>query len=169
MSSHPDLYPHTHTRAQLRMVRLNIAASVLLKPERRAEYDLGRRLMARRRWRASQRRRQEGSDWYPWPATTAGRGCAAYDWTQASRSPRAARQDREVATVLDLLRHWPSRMLQALFWETSTWSPRQHALFTLTTVGLAFLLITAARPRSLPMFQHDAKTAQHHVEAAQSG
>ena len=55
--SHPDLYPGSGGGAERRMVELNVAASVLLDPLRRGEYD--RRRTIRRRISRRQRRRAE--------------------------------------------------------------------------------------------------------------
>ena len=80
-----------------------------------------------------------------------------------ARARRDPTSDREFVAVLGQLRLWPSRLMQSVAVRTGSWSPSQHALFTCASVGLALLLIAAARPSSLPMFQQtDQKSAQGH-------
>ena len=168
--SHPDLQPHSHTCAQRRMVELNIAASVLLDPDRRAEYDLGRERTARRGTttpRARQRRAAPG--WWVGVPRGSGVGQVDEDWVGSARRARRSRIDREIAPMLGRLRVWPARLMQALALETEAWSPRTHALFTFATVGLAFLLIAAARPRSLPGFEDDGQATRGQARIARSG
>ena len=45
--------------------------------------------------------------------------------------------------------------MHALGCSSSDWPPKTHALLTCVSVGLAFVLIACARPRSLPMYQGD--------------
>jgi len=165
--SHPDLQPHSHTFAQHRMVELNIAASVLLDPERRAEYDRGRQWPRARTGRSQQRRPATG--WWVGCPRSRGTGYAGEDWIGPTPHRRRSRIDYETAPMLGQLRLWPARVMQALALEADAWSPRTHALFTFATVGLAFLLIAAARPRSLPGFEHDGSATRAQARIARSG
>jgi curved DNA-binding protein CbpA len=163
-NSHPDLNQSDAVQAERRMVQINVAATVLLDPRRRAEYDRTWALHRCRARRAAARPAPCAPSWYPWGEASAATTGEPPQWERPPRPPQE-RQDRayerELAAVLEQLRQWPARLMQAVAVRTGSWSPSQHALFTCASIGLAFLLIAAARPSSLPMFQETEQKSAH--------
>ena len=166
-NSHPDVNQSDAVRAERRMVEINVAATVLLDPRRRAEYDRTWALYRYRAQRTTARDRKVKPVWYPWGEASGPRSAETPQWERPPRPPRArsnAASDREFVALLAQLRLWPSRLMQSVAVRTGSWTPSQHALFTCASIGLALLLIAAARPSSLPMFQEtDQKSAQGHT------
>ena len=149
MQSHPDLNPFDRLAAEQCMAAINVAASVLSDPERRADYD---------RQRRAARRSKPPSAWWAAPAT------GPADWVEPSEAMRraTARATGEAQELLLHLRPWSGRMLGALFEEVNAWSASRHAAVLMACVVVAMSLIAEARPTSLPFFQQDqsAKIAQ---------
>ena len=166
-NSHPDLNQSDAVGAERKMVEINVAATVLLDPRRRAEYDRTWALYRCRKQRAAARPAPGAPSWYPWGEASAAPNAEPPQWERPPHPPQGRRDwacERELAAVLEQLRQWPARLMQTVAIRTAACSPAQHALFTCACIGLAFLLIAAARPSSLPMFQDtEQKSAHGHV------
>jgi curved DNA-binding protein CbpA len=148
MLSHPDLMHEDREAAERRMVELNVAASVLLDPARRRAYD---------RARSAGPRARTGR-WDLWWVTSAFRG--SEEWV-CPRDVPVTRLEGELGEAVRSFRSWPSRKLEGLLRVTTNRSPSAHAVVTVASVGLALLLISIAKPRSLfPLFpQETARVA----------
>ncbi len=163
-NSHPDLNQSDAVRAERRMVQINVAATVLLDPRRRSEYDRTWALYRCRARRAAGRPAPATASWYPWGEATVPPNAKPPQWERPPRPPQRRRDrayERELAAVLEQLRQWPARLMNAVALRTGGWTPSQHALFTCASIGLALLLIAAARPSSLPMFQDAEQKSAH--------
>jgi hypothetical protein len=124
------------------MVELNVAASVLLDPLRRAEYD------HHRAPRGAAPRACPPPFWCASPRVSGG-------WVVPPPTQSGSQPDGETASLLERLRSGAGRGLCAVGWRTSALSPREHLALTFASVCLACLLIASARPRSLPGFHPD--------------
>jgi curved DNA-binding protein CbpA len=170
VSSHPDLNPQVAAQAERKMIRINVAASVLLDPTRRAEYDRRRALLRRVVRSRSGHHAAGGRHRYPWAAQSASVGVGSDTWAgPPQRAPRRPLTELELSTLLSRLRLWPARGLCAVGRIFSAWSPQTHASFTLASVCLAFALIACARPSSLPMFEQERETARHAASRKAAG
>ncbi len=141
MASHPDLKPDDRASAERRMVELNVAASVLLDPSRRAAYDRARACPVR----------PPSSRWDFWWVSSAFRGTD--EWARPeTASP--THLEGELGEAVRRFRSAPSRVLHEWWLLTASRSPSAHAFVTIASVGLALVFISLARPRSLaPLFQ----------------
>ncbi len=137
MKSHPDLRPGCE-RSERRMRELNVAAGVLLDPDRRAIYDRHRRVE-----REATRRRETGR--------TPGWFEQELRWESAPR-PRPARLGAELRRMLHDFHPWPARPLSEWDLEIRSWSLQRHLTFLCVAAVLALSLIAYARPASLPLF-----------------
>ena len=148
MVSHPDLVHEDREAAERRMVELNVAASVLLDPARRRAYD---------RARATGSRPRTGP-WDFWWVTSVFRG--SEEWVCPRDTP-VTRLDGELGEAVRSFRSRPARAFEGLLRVTANRSASAHAIVTLASVGLALVLISLARPRSLfPLFpQETARVA----------
>jgi curved DNA-binding protein CbpA len=141
MLSHPDLMHDDREAAERRMVELNVAASVLLDPARRRAYDRARAACSRPR----------SGPWDFWWVSSAFR--ASEEWVRPRDTP-VTPLEGELGEAVRSFRSWPSRVLGELLRITTNRSPSAHAIVTVASVGLALMLISLAKPRSLaPLFQ----------------
>jgi hypothetical protein len=131
------------------MVELNVAASVLLDPARRAAYDAAHAAETERIPRAE--------PFYPWSsgvhASSGGvrtDADAREDWV-SERARTASAPDDVAADLSDVrgLRGAPARTLERVLRFMDGRTPGGHVSLTLASIALAFLLIASARPRSL--------------------
>ena len=143
--SHPDRHPLDQRTAALRMAEINVAAAVLLDPQRRGEYDRQRRLDAEaRRYgtragvRTEGRSRGRSAPHFVVPV------CDAWETRRARRG-----LGREQLRVLKKLRPWAARRLEALSLWHAEQPARSQLAFLVATIMLAFFLIGAARPRPI--------------------
>jgi curved DNA-binding protein CbpA len=135
MRSHPDLAGAERERAEQLMARINVAASVLLDPERRAAYD--------RHWRAS--RVRAGTAPF-WPSIEE----SDLEWVapepeRKSWIPNSA----ELKQLLERIRPWTGRRLLEIADAAHGWPPKKHAVALAVCVVMALSLIVHAKPRSL--------------------
>jgi curved DNA-binding protein CbpA len=143
--SHPDRHPLDERRAALRMAEINVAAAVLLDPQRRADYDRHRRFGAETSWSAAPARsRSSGRSW----------GREAQDYSAPVCDVWATRRarrglGRDQRRLLEKLRPWAARRLEALSLWHAEQTPRSQLAFLVATITLAFFLIGAARPRPI--------------------
>jgi len=135
--SHPDLHA-SDPGAEARMALINIAAGVLLNPERRRAYDRVRGSGAA----GGFHRQAAYSAWTPGSEGSA-------DWVSPEKSARPRRQGPEVAALLERLRGRPGRWLSAIDFELGQWSAQRHGVVLVTCAMLAFGLVRSANPRSL--------------------
>jgi curved DNA-binding protein CbpA len=143
--SHPDRNPRDQRSAALRMAEINVAAAVLLDPQRRAEYDRHRRLEAETRTRgatpgARASGRSGGRETQGFTAPV----CDAWETRRARRG-----LGRDQLRVLKRLRPWAARQLEALSLWHAERPARSQLAFLVATITLAFFLIGAARPRPI--------------------
>ena len=134
MQSHPDRGTGDREEAEGRMARINVAASILLDPARRAAYDRHRRSL-----------RGE-----PWPAAVEP---SSLEWEPAP--PRPDRRSwiptsAELGALVSRIRPWSGRALLAIAETTHAWPPKRHAAALAICVVMALSLIAHAKPRSLP-------------------
>jgi curved DNA-binding protein CbpA len=144
--SHPDLASGGRA-AELCMAQINVAASVLLDPARRAIYDRHRR--------AQQARRAARRDRPFWPP--------AHEPAPEWEAPAPARRSyfptsAELSGLLEKLRPVSGRLLLELSEAVHAWPPRRQAVALAVCVVMALSLIGHARPRSLS-FLHDTPPA----------
>ena len=161
--SHPDRNPLDQRTAALRMAEINVAAAVLLDPQRRADYDRHRRREAEARRhtspagaRADGRSRGRQTPDFVAPV------CDAWETRRARRG-----LGREQLRVLEKLRPWASRQLEALSLWHAEQPARSQLAFLVATVMLAFFLIGAARPR--PIWDPPNRAAKGALPATCSG
>lgn len=138
MKSHPDLRPGCD-HSERRMRELNVAAGVLLDPERRAAYDRHRR--AERE--AARRRAQASAPRY---------FAQVFEWERPAPQPRRQRLGAELGRLLAEIHPWPARPLSEWDFEIRSWSLQRHLTFLCVAAVLALSLIAWARPASLPLF-----------------
>jgi hypothetical protein len=129
---HPDRN-RTDPRAERRMAIINVAATLLLDPESRRAYD---------RLRGAQRARQRN------PARSkrrppAWRSEPPAEWTVPSTAQ--ARKGQE--ELVDRLRSWPARKLEALDVRLSAIAPEAHVMLLVSCLFVALVLIGCSRPR----------------------
>jgi len=135
--SHPDLHGHTPAWAAARTVELNLAAFVLLDPERRAAYDRARRGAA--------------------PA----RAASPYEcvWKEAPAGPVAGaselRRDPDILRLLSLLRTPIGAALERVRVRTCSVDAQTALTFGVLCVAVFTSVVGAARPRSLVKLMAD--------------
>jgi curved DNA-binding protein CbpA len=159
--SHPDRNPLDERAAALRMAEINVAAAVLLDPQRRADYDRHRRLEAEAR-RSTPPARAHGRSRGRQTPDFVAPVCDTWETRRARRG-----LGREQLRVLEKLRPWASRQLEALSLWHAEQPPRSQLAFLVATVMLAFFLIGAARPR--PLWDPPNRAAKGTVPATCSG
>jgi curved DNA-binding protein CbpA len=125
--SHPDLRHDDPVGAQQRMAEINIAAGVLLDPNKRSLYD---RLRAELRYRAV----------VNVPAQRA--------WDDDVL--RDIHLDSRDLEWIERLRSWPAKISTRFEEWREGWSPEFRMLFLVLSLTLAIGLIRFARPTSLP-------------------
>ncbi len=153
--SHPDRHPLDENAAARRMAQINVAAAVLLDPPLRAEYD---------RQRASAARPPGPGERRTWPWVS-----QAFEPTFGIASVWAIRQarrrlGRDQRRVLESLRPWASRQLEALSLWHAERPARSQLAFFVATITLALFLIGAARPR--PIWDPPARKVSSSAPAA---
>lgn len=135
MRSHPDLAGVDRAQAERTMARINVAAGVLLDPERRAAYDRHRRV---------QRVREAPAPFWP-PVED-----AAPEWVQPEPARRSwIPSSAELATLLRRIRPLSGRVLLEIAETARAWPPKRHAFALAICLVMALSLIAHARPRSL--------------------
>jgi hypothetical protein len=139
--SHPDRHPLDERSAALRMAEINVAASILLDPQRRADYDRARAQGGAREPSRSWGRTARAAGYSVDPAPGV---CSAWATRQARRG-----LGREQRRVLETLRPWASRQFEALSLWHAEQPPRSQLAFFVATITLALFLIGAARPRPI--------------------
>ncbi len=151
MTSHPDLKHDDRAAAERRMVELNVAASVLLDPARRAAYDRARECPSR----------SASTRWDFWWVASGFRG--REDWARPEPPP-PIRLEGELGEAVRRFRSGPTRAWYEVLRLTTNRSPSAHALVTIASVGLALMFISLARPRSLaPLFQQETARVADNV------
>ena len=131
MVSHPDRGAPDREEAERQMARINVAASILLDPPRRAAYDRHRRTLRGEPWPAVE---QSSLEWEP-PARPERRS-----WIPTSA---------ELGALLSRIRPWSGRAFLAIAETTHGWPPKRHAAALAICVVMALSLIAHAKPRSL--------------------
>lgn len=134
MQSHPDLAGSAHEQADKRMARINVAASVLLDPDRRAAYDRQRNV-----------RKAAASAPY-WPPVEE----SPPAWEEPAPERRSwIPNSAELVALLARIRPWSGRAMLELSMATHGWPARRQAIALGVCVMMALSLIVHARPRSL--------------------
>ena len=139
-SSHPDRNPREAEHAARKMVRINVAASILLNPAWRAEYD------RQRSAGPSARRRAHG----PGSARIFPTEAELSEWASAGAWSTRACLDPPQRTELAALRGWAARGADALGLWLGSKPPRQHATFLVAAACLLVVVVGCSRPSSLP-------------------
>lgn len=146
LATHPDLERAEPHEAERRMAALNVAAGVLLDPERRAAYD-------RLRGEPHGARRVAVSAPFGGARSGGARSGGALfggggdgEWSEPLRARAWARAVPEARELLWRLRPWPARAAERLSSAIAAWSPRRHAAVMAVSVVMAAGLIAEARP-----------------------
>jgi curved DNA-binding protein CbpA len=132
MRSHPDV---AGAQAEGRMAWINVAASVLLDPERRAAYDRHRRFT---------RFASAGAP-FPPPVDDEPADWVAPEPQRKSWIPNSG----ELRALLERIRPWSGRVLLEVAEASHSWPPRKHVVALAVCVVMALSLIVHAKPRSL--------------------
>jgi len=141
--SHPDRHPLDENAAARRMAEINVAAAVLLDPVLRADYDRQRRAHSSAHRSPGQGARRPR----PWVAYAVDPAIGISNvWATRQARRRLGRDQRR---VLESLRPWASRQLEALSLWHAEQPARSQLAFFIATVTLALFLIGAARPRPI--------------------
>jgi curved DNA-binding protein CbpA len=132
--SHPDLNRENRERAERETVLLNVAASVLLRPDWRREYDRQGGGLSRCETAWYERASDDGA-WYDAPP-------------DAAVSPEGS-HDPEIEQLCRRLRRWPAGTLQRVAQETQRWSSSTRLSVAVSCCVFAVVLLGAAQPTSL--------------------
>ncbi len=131
-ASHPDLNP-LDSEAAGRMAQLNLAAHVLLDPERRCRYDHARGLIPEAALGGDPNQRSAAS---------------SMDWEPAPR-PKRTVLTRELSFFLRTLRSLPGRSAEHLSTTLGGWPAHRHGAVLVLALLMTIGLIAHAKPRSL--------------------
>ena len=132
MRSHPDV---AGGQAEQEMAQINVAASVLLDPERRAAYD---------RHRRNSRARGASAPFWP-PIEESELEWVAPEPERRSWIPNSA----ELRGLLQRIRPFSGRVMLEVAEAAHAWPPRKHLTALVVCVVMAVSLIAHAKPRSL--------------------
>jgi curved DNA-binding protein CbpA len=127
--------------AEQRMAAINVAAGVLLHPDRRTSYDR-QRVAAANGGARHQDRNRARSESVPFGASEPG------DWAAPPKVTHYA-VGADVAELVLNLRTRPERWMNGIDAELRSWSKERHGLVFAACTLIAFALVGCARPRSL--------------------